>query len=45
MFMQNVYSFSINGKNKNDDAQDSLAMAADYGLGGGNTMTIMQRQF
>ena len=34
MFMQNVYSFSINGKNKNDDAPDSLAMAADYGLGG-----------
>jgi len=45
MFMQNVYSFSINGKNKNDDAPDSLAMAADYGLGGGNTMTVMQRLF
>lgn len=27
LFMQNVFSFSINGKNKNDDAPDSLAMA------------------
>lgn len=27
LFMQNVYSFSINGKNKHDDAPDSLAMA------------------
>ena len=25
MFMQNVYSFSITGKNKHDDAPDSLA--------------------
>lgn len=45
MFMQNVYSFSINGKNKNDDAPDSLAMAADYTFSGGNTMTILQRMF
>ena len=45
LFMQNVYSFSINGKNKHDDAPDSLAMAADYGFGGGNTMTVMQRIF
>ena len=27
LFMQNVYSFSVNGKNKHDDAPDSLAMA------------------
>ena len=27
LFMQNVYSFSINGRNKHDDAPDSLAMA------------------
>ena len=27
LFMQNVYSFSIKGKNKHDDAPDSLAMA------------------
>ena len=29
MFMQNVYSFKVIGKNKNDDAPDSLSMAAD----------------
>lgn len=29
LFMQNVYSFSINGKNKHDDAPDSLAMAVE----------------
>lgn len=28
-FMDNVFSFTINGKNKHDDAPDSLAMAAD----------------
>lgn len=29
LFMQQVYSFKIAGKNKHDDAPDSLAMAAD----------------
>jgi predicted phage terminase large subunit-like protein len=29
MFMQNVYSFKINGKNKHDDSVDSLAQAVD----------------
>ena len=28
-FMQNVFSFTVNGKNKHDDAADSLAMAID----------------
>lgn len=28
MFMDNVYSFTITGKNKHDDAPDSLSMAA-----------------
>lgn len=28
-FMDNVFSFTINGKNKHDDAPDSLAMASD----------------
>lgn len=28
-FMQNVFSFTVTGKNKNDDAADSLAMAID----------------
>ena len=27
MFMQNVYSFTMTGKNQHDDAPDSLAMA------------------
>ena len=29
-FMQNVYSFRITGKNKHDDAPDSLAMVASF---------------
>lgn len=29
MFMDNVFTFTITGKNKHDDAPDSLAMAAD----------------
>lgn len=34
LFMQNVFAFKIIGKNKNDDAPDSLAMAATYAFGG-----------
>ena len=45
LFMQNVYSFSINGKNKNDDAPDSLAMAVNMALFGGNEVRIVQRMF
>ena len=30
LFMQNVFSFTVNGKNKHDDAPDSLAMAISY---------------
>lgn len=30
LFMQNVYSFKVIGKNKNDDAPDSLQMAITY---------------
>lgn len=29
-FMTNLYSFTINGKNKNDDAADSLSQLADF---------------
>ena len=29
MFMQNVFSFKVNGKNKHDDSVDSLAQAVD----------------
>lgn len=45
LFMQNVYSFSINGKNKHDDAPDSLAMAINMAFFGGNEMKILQRMF
>ena len=30
LFMQNVFSFKILGKNKNDDAPDSLQMAITF---------------
>ena len=45
LFMQNVYSFSINGKNKHDDAPDSLAMAVNMALFGSNEVKIMKRLF
>lgn len=45
LFMQNVYSFSITGKNKHDDAPDSLAMAINMALFGGNEIKIMKRMF
>ena len=45
LFMQNVYSFSINGKNKHDDAPDSLAMAINMAFYGGNEMVVMKRMF
>lgn len=45
LFMQNVYSFSITGKNKHDDAPDSLAMAINMALFGGNEIKIVKRMF
>ena len=45
LFMQNVYSFSINGKNKHDDAPDSLAMAINMAFFGSNKVEILQRLF
>ena len=45
LFMQNVYSFSVNGKNKHDDAPDSLAMAINMAFFGGNEMKILKRMF
>ena len=45
LFMQNVYSFSINGKNKHDDAPDSLAMAVNMAFFGGNEVKILRRVF
>ena len=46
LFMQNVFSFSINGKNKNDDAPDSLAMAINMAFFAlTNTATITKRKW
>lgn len=45
LFMQNVYSFSINGKNKHDDAPDSLAMAVNMAFFGGSEVKILKRLF
>lgn len=45
MFMQNVYSFSITGKNKNDDAPDSLAMAINMAFFMDNRAVVKKRLF
>ncbi|MFA5675444.1 MAG: phage terminase large subunit [Christensenellales bacterium] len=37
LFMQNLFSFKMNAKNKNDDAPDSLAMAIEMIKGIGST--------
>ena len=42
-FMQNVYSFKIVGKNKNDDAPDSLAMLADMMFRSNNKVEAVKR--
>ncbi|MDY4772100.1 MAG: hypothetical protein SO267_15545 [Lachnospiraceae bacterium] len=47
-FMNNVYSFTINGKNKNDDAPDSLASLAVFiakGSGTSAEVKVMRRLF
>lgn len=44
-FMQNVYSFKLTGRNKHDDAPDSLAMAADFAFGIQRRVTIFRRTF
>ena len=43
LFMQNVYSFTINGKNKHDDACDSLAMAIDFSTNYTNRAEVFKR--
>ena len=43
--MQNVFSFKILGKNKNDDAPDSLAMAADMVFKRGNAYASVFARF
>lgn len=46
MFMQNVFSFKLIGKNKNDDAPDSLQMAANFALTDkSNKVTVARRSF
>lgn len=46
MFMQNVFSFKLIGKNKNDDAPDSLQMAANFAFSDkSNKITVARRSF
>ena len=46
LFMQNVYSFTMNGKNKHDDAPDSLAAAIQMAFfAKTNTAEIIRRPF
>lgn len=45
-FMQNVYSFTITGQNKHDDAPDSLQMAITFAFPKYNTkVTVAKRAF
>lgn len=45
-FMQNVFSFKVIGKNKNDDAPDSLQMAITFAFPTVNTkVTVARRAF
>lgn len=44
-FMQNVFSFSLNGKNVHDDAPDSLAMLVDMMMSAGQNVKIRSRLF
>ena len=41
--MQNVFSYKLFGKNKNDDAPDSLAMAIDMSRNSGSAIEIIKR--
>lgn len=43
MFMQNVFSYKITGRNKNDDAPDSLAMLMDMVMHPTNKVTVFKR--
>lgn len=45
LFMQNVFSYKTLGKNKNDDAPDSLAMAADMVLRPTGKCEVFKRVF
>ncbi len=45
LFMQNVFSYKMFGKNKNDDAPDSLAMAMSMVRSPGKRAQIFKRTF
>lgn len=45
LFMQNVFSFTLVGKNKNDDAPDSLAMAIQMAFFSFNVLEVKKRRF
>lgn len=45
LFMQNVFSFKMFGKNKHDDAPDSLSMAIDMVLSRSRKCEIFKRVF
>lgn len=45
LFMQNVFSFKMFGKNKHDDAPDSLAMAIDMAFGRQREAKVFTRMF
>lgn len=45
MFMQNVYSFKILGKNKHDDAPDSLQMAITFAFPKIDTKVTVARRY
>lgn len=45
LFMQNVFSYKMFAKNKNDDAPDSLAMAIDMTLTGSRKAQVFKRTF
>lgn len=44
-FMQNVFSFKLNGKNKHDDAPDSLGQLCDMRAGSYAVCEAMERPF
>lgn len=45
MFMQNLLGYTMSGRNKNDDAPDSMAMASQFKYQATSNMTIARRMF
>jgi len=45
LFMQNVFSYKMFAKNKNDDAPESLAMAMDMVRGSTMRTQVFKRLF